>query len=131
MDRVSALEQARTILTARQVMSTSMDAEIVVLRACSGSVHAVRNAGDELDGLSRAFLYAGNSAVMASLWNVDQLTSRDLLRAFYRHWSDPVKKPEKWQALQWAQQEFLRSAEEPYLRHPYDWAPFVLHGDWR
>jgi tetratricopeptide (TPR) repeat protein len=131
MDRVSALEQARTILTAREVMSTSMDAEIVVLRACAGSVHAVRNAGDELDGLSRAFLYAGNSAVMAGLWNVDQLTSRDLLRAFYRHWSDPVKKPEKWQALQWAQQEFLRSAEEPYLRHPYHWAPFVLHGDWR
>ena len=89
MDRVSALEQARTILTAREVMSTSMDAEIVVLRACSGSVHAVRNAGDELDGLSRAFLYAGNSAVMAGLWNVDQLTSRDLLRAFYRHWSEP------------------------------------------
>ena len=91
----------------------------------------MRNAGDELDGLSRAFLYAGNSAVMAGLWNVDQLTSRDLLRAFYRHWSDPVRKPEKWQALQWAQQEFLRSAEEPYLRHPYHWAPFVLHGDWR
>jgi tetratricopeptide (TPR) repeat protein len=131
MDRVSVLEQARTILTAREVMSTSMDAEIVVLRACAGSVHAVRNAGDELDGLSRAFLYAGNSAVMAGLWNVDQLTSRDLLRAFYRHWSDPVRKPEKWQALQWAQQEFLRSAEEPYLRHPYHWAPFVLHGDWR
>jgi tetratricopeptide (TPR) repeat protein len=131
MDQVSLLEQARTILTAREVMSTSMGAEIVVLRACAGSVHAVRNAGDELDGLSRAFLYAGNSAAMAGLWNVDQLTSRDLLRAFYRHWSDPVRKPEKWQALQWAQQEFLRSAEEPYLRHPYHWAPFVLHGDWR
>jgi tetratricopeptide (TPR) repeat protein len=130
-DRVSPLEQARTILTAREVMSTSMDAEIVVLRACSGSVHAVRNAGDELDGLSRGFLYAGNSAVMASLWNVDRQSSRDLLRAFYLHWSDPVKKPEKWQALQRAQQEFLQSAEKPYLRHPYHWAPFVLHGDWR
>ncbi|BCY08916.1 CHAT domain-containing tetratricopeptide repeat protein [Actinoplanes sp. L3-i22] len=131
MDRVSALQQARTVLTAREVMATPMDAEVVVLRACSGSVHAERNAGDELDGLSRAFLYAGNSAVMASLWNVDQQSSQELLRAFYRHWSDPVERPQKWQALQRAQLEFLRSAEEQYLRHPYHWAPFVLHGDWR
>ena len=131
MERVSALEQARTILTAREVRARPWTPRSSSSARAPGFVHAVRNAGDELEGLSRAFLYAGSSAVMAGLWNVDQLTSRDLLRAFYRHWSDPVKKPEKWQALQWAQQEFLRSAEEPYLRHPYHWAPFVLHGDWR
>jgi CHAT domain-containing protein len=33
----------------------------------------------------------------------------------------------KAQALRAAQRAFL---DDPQTRHPYYWAPFVLHGDW-
>jgi CHAT domain-containing protein len=92
---------------------------------------AERNAGDEFEGFSRTLLQSGNAAALVSLWNVDQESSQRFLTRFYQHWSKPAQPMEKWRALWMTQKEFLRDAGEPFLQHPYHWAPLVLIGDWR
>lgn len=95
---------------------------LVVLSGCETGVGPATDVG-ELESLSRAFLYAGAQAVVATLWRVDDLTSRALMVAFYRRLRVGAPTAE---ALRQAQLEILRSAE---WRHPFFWAAFSLTGD--
>jgi len=94
--------------------------DLVVLSACETQVGAV-SAGDEVVGLTRAFLYAGTPTVIASLWNVDDEATTLLMERFYTHLREGMGKA---QALQQAQSDVR--AQYP---HPYYWAAFVLTGD--
>ncbi|MBV9280131.1 MAG: CHAT domain-containing protein [Chloroflexi bacterium] len=60
-----------------------LSADLVVLSACDTGRAAVLR-GDELMGLARSILYAGASAVLVSLWPVDDLATALLMDAFYR-----------------------------------------------
>jgi tetratricopeptide (TPR) repeat protein len=126
IDRRSGL-----LLTAKDFLQHRMGADLVTLRACSTGLQVERNAGDEFEGLTRSLLYAGNASVMTSLWNVDQRSSQELLRRFYRLWRGNGTPIEKARALWKAQQSFLSGPDGDFLRHPYHWAPLVLSGDWR
>lgn len=127
---VSVVERHGFLLTVRDLLQVRLRANLVALNACSTGLQGQRNAGDELEGFSRALLLSGASSVMLTLWNVDQESSRHFLESFYRNWIGSDRPVEKWRALQLAQREFLASDVE-YLRHPYHWAPFTLAGDWR
>lgn len=93
---------------------------LVVLSACSTQMGKL-SAGDEIEGLTRAFLYAGTPAVMASLWNVDDESTSYLMARFYRHLRGGAGRAE---ALRRAQIETRRR-----FPHPYHWAAFVLTGN--
>lgn len=127
---VSIMERHGFLLTVRDLLQVRLRADLVALNACSTGLQGQRNAGDELEGFSRALLLSGASSVMLTLWNVDQESSRHFLASFYRNWIGSGRPIEKWRALQFAQREFLASDVE-YLTHPYHWAPFTLAGDWR
>jgi CHAT domain-containing protein len=115
------------LLTAQELFGLNLNADLVTLRACSsGRTHV--QAGDELVGLSRAFLYGGTPSLLVSLWNVNTKSSYSLLEAFYQKWLQGAGMP-KWKALQQAQHALLYHEDERY-HHPYHWAPFVLIGDW-
>jgi CHAT domain-containing protein len=59
-----------------------LNAELVCLSACeTGRSHIMQ--GDELVGLSRAFLYAGTPSVLVSQWVVDELSTRLFMENFY------------------------------------------------
>ena len=118
--------RVRHFLTAREVLALDLQAELVTLRACSSGRAEVRS-GDELLGLTRAFLHAGTPSLIVSLWNVNKRSSRRLLDDFYRTWLGAKGELPKWRALQEAQCRMLADAE---FSHPYHWAPFVLVGDW-
>ena len=93
--------------------------ELAVLSGCATGLHAVRGA-DELLGLTRGLLYAGARSVMASLWDVNDVSTARLIEGLYGHLTAGVQPAE---ALRQAAIE-LR-ADRP---HPYYWAPFVLSG---
>ncbi|HZO71410.1 MAG TPA: CHAT domain-containing tetratricopeptide repeat protein [Ktedonobacteraceae bacterium] len=128
---VSILERSHYLLTARDFLRISMRSRIVTLRACSTGIQGERNSGDELEGLSRSLLYAGNAAVVVGLWNVNQRTSQEFMAKFYHYWAEAEQPVEKWRALQMAQRDFLNAADRPFLNHPYHWAPLIVIGDWR
>jgi CHAT domain-containing protein/Tfp pilus assembly protein PilF len=94
--------------------------DLVVLSACETNLGA-QSAGDDIVGLNRAFLYAGASSVVASLWKVDDEATSVFMTAFYRSLKQGQSKAE---ALQSAQAK--TRAQYP---SPYYWAAFVLTGD--
>ena len=79
-------------------------------------------AGDDIVGLTRAFLFAGSPSVVASLWAVDDLSTMRLMSGLYG------KLPAGGQAdaLAAAQREFLGRGGR--YAHPYFWGAFVLVG---
>ena len=93
---------------------------LVVLSGCQSELGR-RSRGDDVVALSRAFMYAGAPSVIASLWNVDDTATQELMTAFYRHVKDGMNKAE---ALRAAQIEVRQKR-----RSPYYWAGFVLTGD--
>ena len=95
---------------------------LVVLSACSTQMGKL-SAGDELEGLTRAFLYAGTPAVMSSLWDVKDDSTAYLMTRFYTHLRQGTGRAE---ALRLAQMEIRHR-----FPHPYHWAAFVLTGDGR
>ena len=112
------------VLTAREIFNMRLTAELVTLSACQTGINE-RSPGDELIGLTRAFLYAGAPSVIVSLWLVDSPSTYELMLEFYRQLK---KGADKATALQKAQ---IKIMEKKEYAHPYYWAPFVLIGDWQ
>lgn len=132
----AAFEQARPLfsrirladgdLAVHDIFGLDLDGtDLVVLSGCETGVGQATEVGD-LESLSRAFLYAGASSVVATLWAVDDLASRSFMEAFYRRLRDGMPTAE---ALRQAQLEILRGGEE--WRHPFYWAAFTLTGSRR
>lgn len=114
-------------LDARTIMQRCRaGTEVVVLRACSSGVTRVRS-GDEQEGILRALIHVGTATCLVARWKIDAVSSRELLRRFYRAWL--IERLPRAFALQQAQRSFLED-RRTYLRHPFHWAPFVLVGDW-
>ncbi|MCK5827077.1 CHAT domain-containing protein [Candidatus Bipolaricaulota bacterium] len=80
--------------------------------------------GDELVGLSRAFLLAGAEAVLATHWEVQVGAASQLARALGEALASDIPKAE---ALQSAQLQLIEAGQTD----PWIWAPFLLIGDWR
>ena len=108
------------ILSAKEIFDLKLNSEIVTLGACETGV-SERSKGDELVGLTRAFLYAGTASVVVSLWNVDVLATRTLLVEFYKQLTSGV---DRVSALQEAQKKAMKK----YPNMPHYWAPFILVG---
>ena len=71
-------------LVAQDVM-TRLQArlDLVTLSACESGLGRVRR-GDEVEGLVRAFFQAGASAVLASLWQVNEVATLLFMGEYYR-----------------------------------------------
>jgi CHAT domain-containing protein len=71
-------------LTALDVLDhLHLRCDLVTLSACESGLSRVRR-GDELIGLTRAFMYAGASALVSTLWRVDERSTRILMEKFYQ-----------------------------------------------
>jgi len=97
--------------------------ELVVVSGCETG-RGQPTAGDELEGLSRAFLYAGAGSVVTTQWAVDDASSRAVMEAFYRRLRLRAGTRAA-EALRQAQMEILHSNE---WRLPFFWAAFSLTG---
>ncbi|MGB2983069.1 MAG: CHAT domain-containing protein, partial [Candidatus Bipolaricaulia bacterium] len=84
-------------------------------------------AGDEIVGLTRAFISAGTPSVMSTLWEVVSGPTRELMVAFYGFLGTGLDLAE---ALRQAQLALLKDDSGLY-HHPLYWAAFVPYGDWR
>lgn len=103
------------------------DADMVVLSACETALgQEIR--GEGLVGLTRGFLYAGAERVVASLWQVQDRATADLMERFYHGILLEGRAPAD--ALRQAQLA-IRTSERGRLAFPYYWAGFVLQGEWR
>jgi CHAT domain-containing protein len=106
-------------LTAADVMQLDLAGALVTLSACESGRSEVF-AGDELIGLTRAFLSVGASTLVVSLWLVQDEGTASLMEKYYERLREGVGPAQALRAAQLAIKD-----EHP---HPYYWAPFVLIG---
>jgi CHAT domain-containing protein len=98
--------------------------DLVVLSACHTALgQSLR--GEGLVGLTRGFMYAGASGVVASLWKVDDRVTAELMKRFYANMLQHGMGPSA--ALRAAQNE-IRT--QPGRSAPYYWAGFTFQGDY-
>ena len=85
----SALDLADGRLNVIDIYNLRLDADMVVLSGC-GTALGDLSGGDEVIGLTRAFLYAGARRVIGSLWDVDDSTTANFMKSFYRHLAEEM-----------------------------------------
>ena len=111
-------------LRLHDIYNLHLPADLVVLSACStGLGKDVR--GEGLIGLTRGFMYAGASGVIASLWKVDDDATAELMKYFYEALFQKGMAPAA--ALRYAQ---LTLSQNERWQSPYYWAGFVIQGQY-
>jgi len=108
-----------------EIFNLRLPADLVVLSACQTAL-GKEIKGEGLVGLTRGFMYAGAERVVASLWQVDDQATAQLMRHFYRGMLKENLRPAA--ALRAAQIEMSRSSR---WSSPYFWSGFVIQGEWR
>lgn len=116
----SALKLSDGWLLAADALQLELDGALVTLSACESGRSAVVSGGDEVLGLTRAFLGAGAGAVLVSLWLVHDESTATLMADWYRGMAGGLDAAA---ALRAAQLALMR--RHP---HPFYWAPFTLVG---
>ncbi len=107
------------------IYNMRVDADLVVLSACQTAL-GKQIRGEGLVGLARAFMYAGAPRVVATLWEVNDVATAQLMTRFYATMLQDHLAPAA--ALHAAQRSM---STDPRWRSPYYWAGFVLQGEWR
>ena len=127
--------------------------ELLTLSACSTAKGDAAKDGQEMDSLGMIAQQKDAGAVLASLWDVNDASTSQLMSDFYSRW---VKTPAdgKAEALRQAQLAFLRastsgapsaandrglqvaknsqpSSTAAGYSHPFFWAPFILIGNYQ
>jgi CHAT domain-containing protein/tetratricopeptide (TPR) repeat protein len=106
------------------IYGLKLPVDLVVLSACqTGLGKDVK--GEGLIGLTRGFMYAGASGVVASLWKVDDEATAELMKHFYEALFDKGLTPAA--ALRDAQ---LALRQQKRWQEPYYWAGFVIQGQY-
>ena len=128
---------------------------LVVLSACQTALAGPRQDGVEIASLAYSFVEQGTKSVIASLWQVADNSTSDLMQNFYQNLAKNKHKITKAEAMRLAQLQYLKNKDvtiddikraggivpeeiqpspekkpiSKNLAHPYYWAPFVLIGN--
>lgn len=124
-DRQIDLEQLGQLLRVKDP-SRLKDIELLIFSACRT---AAENKRATL-GMAGAAFEAGARSTIATLWNINDRSTAQLIGKFYEELNRATragKKVNKAEALRLAQLEILQGEE---YKHPYFWSPFILVGNW-
>ncbi|MBO3463717.1 CHAT domain-containing protein [Aetokthonos hydrillicola Thurmond2011] len=137
-----------------QALTGLSNIHLVVLSACQTALADRQQDGIEIASLAYYFLNGGAKAVIASLWQVNDTSTKDLMQHFYTYLAQNPQLT-KAEALRLAQLSLLHGKQvaiddikrgainlEPVpgklsqqtstganFAHPYYWAPFILIGN--
>jgi CHAT domain-containing protein/tetratricopeptide (TPR) repeat protein len=109
-------------LPAQEILQMNLSrASLVVLSACNSGRGEVEN-GEEIIGLTRAFLHAGTTSLVASLWLLSDESAQKITNRFYQE----IKMGTSPSAA------MIRAAREVKKQkdysHPFFWAPLTVIG---
>jgi CHAT domain-containing protein/tetratricopeptide (TPR) repeat protein len=107
-------------LTLSEVLGLGLDADLVVLSACSTGRGKMME-GEGVANFARAFLYAGARSVVVSLWEVASEPAVQFMETFYGGLKAGKSKAE---ALRTARRVIKKKYPNPFY-----WAVFILHGE--
>ncbi len=111
------------VLWLNDLYNLRMPVNLVVLSGCH-TANGREIPGEGLEGLSRAFFFAGARSVVGSLWSVEDRETSLLMEKFYGNLIREKLSPAG--ALRRAQ---LATAKVASTSAPYYWAGFTVQGD--
>ena len=114
-------EEKDYMLKMEDVHAAKLRARLVVLSCCHSAQGNVT--ADGVVGIARAFLGAGARSVLVSLWAIDDETTMEFMKLFYK---DLRRGCSASAAVQRAMKCLRESEKFGAVKH---WAPFVLMGD--
>ncbi|MEW6531152.1 MAG: tetratricopeptide repeat protein [Thermodesulfobacteriota bacterium] len=107
-----------------EVFGLKLNADLVVLSSCLSPTDQEAVINNGLEGLARAFLFAGADSVILSMWQANDESTANLFIEMYKGLKDGSKADGLRQAK-------LKLLKDKATSHPYYWAPFVLVGKWQ
>jgi CHAT domain-containing protein len=107
------------------IYNLNLNADLVVLSACETGL-GKEVSGEGLIGLTRGFMHAGATRVVASLWKVSDVATARLMEEFYKAMEKDGLTPAA--ALRAAQ---IKMMKQPRWSNPYYWAAFQIQGEWK
>jgi len=124
------------LLTAGEIYNLRLNADWVVLSACSTGIDESFGA-ESVSGLGRAFFYAGTRSLLVTMWPVETTSARKLTTGLFSY----QKKDNTMSRAKALQKAMLDLIDDPgYIdpasgkivssyAHPFFWAPFIIIGD--
>ncbi len=112
-------------LDLQDIYNLNLAADLVVLSACETAL-GKEVQGEGLIGVTRGFMYAGATRVVASLWNVNDVSTKGLMEKLYRAMEQEGMRPAA--ALRTAQ---IAMWKQQRWKDPYYWAAFQIQGEWK
>lgn len=107
-----------------EIYGMNIGADLAVLSACNTGF-GKETANKSIASFQRAFTFAGIPATVASLWQVPDKTTSEIMEGFYKYLS---KGQTKSKALQNAKIDFINKNKNTKFTEPYYWAGFVVYG---
>jgi CHAT domain-containing protein len=115
------------ILHTYEIYNLDLKGELAVLSACSTGDGKLQK-GEGVISLARAFTYAGMPSVMMTLWDVEDISSGNIIPIFYQLL---LKGLDKDAALRLAKLNYLERTKPEIETHPAFWSGYVLYGNSR
>jgi CHAT domain-containing protein len=117
------------LLTATEIASLKLDANLVILSACNTAAADGSISGRGLSGLADAFFFAGARALAATQWAVFSKTAKVLGSELVSRSQTGSKSVGVSEALRRTMVDYIAGAQDDHLAHPRFWAAFVVAGD--
>ncbi len=111
-------------LYAYEIYNIDLSSNLAILTACETGKPSYKP-GEGAISLAHAFNYAGSESILTSLWDIDEVSSTQIVGYFYDFLSDGLPKGE---ALKKAKLKYLSTAEGRAASPEY-WAGLVLIGN--
>jgi CHAT domain-containing protein/tetratricopeptide (TPR) repeat protein len=108
----------------KELFAMNIPANLVVLSACETNVGEFKS-GEGVMSLARGFAYAGSNSLIASLWQVKEKSTAEILNEFYKGLSggENISK-----SLQQAKLKYLESSNLNSQKSPFYWAGLQFYG---
>lgn len=113
------------VLHTYEIYNLDLNGELAFLSACSTGNGKLQK-GEGVLSLARAFTYAGMPSVVMTLWDVEDISSGNIIPTFYQLLN---KGCDKDVALRLAKLNYLVKTKSEIELHPAFWSGFVLYGN--
>lgn len=107
-----------------EVYNLKQTSQLVILSACNTG-NGKSYDGEGVISTGRGFLSSGSRSVIMTLWQVNDLTSFELIQKFYIHLKEKLKISD---ALRQSKLDFLRQTDNLHS-HPVFWSGYIGYGD--
>jgi len=113
------------IMLLHEFYGLSLNPKLVVLSACETGIGKIRT-GEGAMSLARGFQYAGAQNLLFSLWQVNDLSTSQVMTSFYEHYSETNS---AFMANRKSKLDFLNNKDiSNAKKSPYYWSGFVYYG---